>query len=226
MRASVVASACSWGVGGGRSDPGEGRHVVEEVSTPEERFTALFAAHSRAILGFALRRVVQPADAAEVVSDTFLAAWRRLDDVPSGDDARYWLYAVARNNLANQRRGWRRRDQLATRLRSELREVVVADPAVLSGDAEVVRQALDRLRPDDREVLRLAVWEGLSGDRLALVLGVSAVTARTRLHRARQRLRILLAPHGLAEGANSGPGPDRKEMTGTRSLRTSGGCDD
>jgi DNA-directed RNA polymerase specialized sigma24 family protein len=50
-----------------------------------------------------------------VIAETFLTAWRRLDDVPAGDEARLWLYGVARRMLANQRRGARRRSSLADR---------------------------------------------------------------------------------------------------------------
>ena len=63
------------------------------MSTPEERFVALFDATHRALLSYAVRRVADPADAADVVAETFLVAWRRLDEVPSGDRARPWLFA-------------------------------------------------------------------------------------------------------------------------------------
>lgn len=93
--------------------------------TPDERFAALFERIHRPLLAYALRRVSDPADAADVVAETFLVAWRRLDDVPAGEAARPWLFGVARRVLANHYRGERRRDALADRLRDQLTEVVV-----------------------------------------------------------------------------------------------------
>src|SRR5580692_1766293 len=72
------------------------------------------------ILCYVPRRTENPDDAADVIAETFLTAWRRLDAVPPGDEARLWLYGVARRVLANYRRGERRRAVLADRLRAEL----------------------------------------------------------------------------------------------------------
>jgi RNA polymerase sigma-70 factor (ECF subfamily) len=153
--------------------------------TPDERFAALFARTHQPLLGYALRRVSDPADAADVVAETFLVAWRRLDDVPEGEAARPWLFGVARRVLANLYRGERRRDALADRLREQLTEVVVEAP-----DPDTPALAALRRLPDaDQEVLRLVAWEELARDEIALVLGVSRATVRVRLHRARRRLR-------------------------------------
>ncbi|MEA2332246.1 MAG: hypothetical protein QOH58_2384 [Thermoleophilaceae bacterium] len=162
------------------------------------RFGLLFDAHRRAVLGYALRRLDDPQDAADTVAETFLVAWRRLDDVPRGGDARPWLLGVARRVLANQRRSVRRHVGLADRLRHELgtQVVTVRDP---SATDLVVRRALAALSEDDREVLLLAGWEGLSPAEIGVAVGVSGVTARSRLHRARRRLRAeldALAPEG------------------------------
>jgi DNA-directed RNA polymerase specialized sigma24 family protein len=73
----------------------------------EQRFAHLYRDHARGILGYALRRCPDPEDASDVVAETFLAAWRRLPEVPSGAEARLWLYGTARLVLANQRRGER-----------------------------------------------------------------------------------------------------------------------
>ncbi|QGQ21165.1 sigma-70 family RNA polymerase sigma factor [Cellulomonas sp. JZ18] len=149
----------------------------------------MFEAHQHALLAYAVRRVADPADAADVVAETYLVAWRRLDDVPRDAQARPWLFGVARRVLANHYRGERRRLALADRLRSSLEEVAPppepADPVLLT--------ALDRLAPDDRELLRLVAWEELARDEIALVLGVPRATVRVRLHRARRRLLAQLA---------------------------------
>ncbi|WP_034620665.1 RNA polymerase sigma factor [Cellulomonas sp. URHE0023] len=154
------------------------------MSTPEERFTALFDATHRPLLAYAVRRVADPADAADVVAETFLVAWRRLDDVPTGDRARPWLFGVARRVLANLYRGEHRRHALADRLREDLSETAPAERTEPT-DVEI---ALGKLGDDDRELLRLVAWEDLARDEIAIVLGISRATVRLRLHRARQRL--------------------------------------
>src|SRR6476469_3060928 len=94
------------------------------VSSPEDRFAARFERTHVALLGYAVRRVADPADAADIVAETFLVAWRRLDDVPAGAEARPWLFGVARRVLANHYRGERRRHALADRLRDSLHQAV------------------------------------------------------------------------------------------------------
>ena len=158
------------------------------LAESSDRFRALYQAEVVALLGYAARRMARHEDAADVVADVFTVAWRRIDDVPDGSDARPWLYGVARNVLANHRRGARRHDRLTDRLRGELRLMVPAvQPA--SDDVDAVRNALQRLSIDDRELLQLTAWEGLSPGEVALVMDVPAGTIRSRLHRARRQLR-------------------------------------
>lgn len=176
--------------------------------TPDERFAALFERTHRPLLAYALRRVSDPADAADVVAETFLVAWRRLDDVPAGEAARPWLFGVARRVLANHYRGERRRDALADRLRDQLTEVV-PQPAEPEPPALA---AMRRLPDADQEVLRLLAWEELAHDEIAQVLGVSRAAVRVRLHRARRRLREqmdlvtdLRRDERAADGGEPGP---------------------
>jgi RNA polymerase sigma-70 factor (ECF subfamily) len=162
----------------------------------ESRFEALFRDHARPLLGYALRRVDRSEDAADIVSETMLTAWRRLDDVPTDQEARLWLYGVARKVLANHRRTIDRATRLGAKLRSVLGESTVRDHAERVGTGLVVREALARLDGDDREILCLSSWEGLTPAEVAVVLGVPSATARTRLHRSRARLRVELAALG------------------------------
>ncbi|MEZ5076564.1 MAG: RNA polymerase sigma factor [Solirubrobacterales bacterium] len=151
----------------------------------ETRLIALYEEHGREVLAYALRRVGDPEDAADVVAETLLVAWRQVGRIPAGEEARLWLYGVARRTLANQRRGERRRARLAERLRRELASTV----APASNPGTPVLRALAALSEDDRELLLLAGWEELAPKQIARVLGVSTVAARSRLHRARRRLR-------------------------------------
>jgi RNA polymerase sigma-70 factor (ECF subfamily) len=156
------------------------------------RFEEMYAATYSPILGYALRRCASPEDAADVVAETFTVAWRRFDEIPAGENARLWLYGVARRVLANHRRGESRRRLRTTQLRDEI-AVVGADPV----DALVIRRAFGDLSDDDRELLGLVAWEGLDHSGIAAVLGCSKGTARVRLHRARKRFSRALQAAGI-----------------------------
>jgi RNA polymerase sigma factor (sigma-70 family) len=146
-----------------------------------ERFRAVYEENYAPILGYALRRT-RADEAQDVVAETFLVAWRRLDDVPA-HEARLWLYGTARRVLANRARSERRRGRLDARLREQ--------PVVTHTDAHqggTVAAAFARLRPDERELLSLVAWEGLDTEEISRVLGCSANAVRVRLHRARRKL--------------------------------------
>ena len=149
----------------------------------ERRFRAVYEPSYRPLLAYALRRAAL-GDAEDVVSETFAIAWRRLDDVPTGDAALPWLYGVARRVLANRRRGERRRTRLVERLAFERQRAEGESP---DERARTVLAALAELRPLDREVLCLAAWEGLPNRRIAEIFGCSENAVAIRLHRARRR---------------------------------------
>lgn len=172
---------------------------MDDAAANRRRFETLFAANAHGLLTYALRRAPSRADAADVVAETMLVAWRRLDDLPPGDEARLWLYGVARRVLANHGRGHRRRVRLGERLRDVMSHQPLSPVSDTFGDDEGVRVALARLPDDDRELLRLVAWEGLSGNEVATVLGISPEAVRTRLHRARRRLRVVLTQSSLLD---------------------------
>jgi RNA polymerase sigma-70 factor (ECF subfamily) len=159
-----------------------------EGQLAEVWFRSLYAEHGRDLLAYALRRTPNPEDAADILAETFLVAWRRSSEVPPGPQARLWLFGVARRVLANQRRADRRRTRLAERLRSEVAEEAANWPHAQSEDGAVLA-ALARLTPEDRELLTLIAWEELTPAQAARVLGASSVAVRSRLLRARRRLR-------------------------------------
>lgn len=168
----------------------------------EVRFRRLYEEHGRDLMAYALRRAQDPEDAADVVAETFLVTWRRGPEVPHGAAARLWMFGVARRILSNQQRGERRRAKLAERLRGDLAAEFEKGPEEESGSLRV-HAALERLEPDDRELLTLIAWEDLTPAQAARVLGISAVAARSRLLRARRRFRAELAaaePSAESEG--------------------------
>lgn len=158
-------------------------------SDDEARFEELYTRCHRLVRDYCSRRVA--ADVVDdAVADTFLAVWRRIGEVPAGDDALVWLYGVAYRVIGHQWRSIARRGRLQDRLRSVgLRPVVAADESSVSGDEHrLVLAALDGLSETDAEVLRLVVWEQLPIADVAAVLGVGPEAARQRLHRARRNL--------------------------------------
>jgi RNA polymerase sigma factor (sigma-70 family) len=179
---------------------------LEQAHTDAARrtFELLFEQHRRAVLGYALRRVDEPADAADALAATFLVAWRRIDDVPKDEMALPWLLAVARRALANERRGTRRRHALAERLGSELARQVPVPVMPAPGEVADVWRALATLPEEDREILLLAGWEELTPAQIAVVLDLRPVTARSRLHRARRRLRVQLGGEEATSPAGAG----------------------
>ena len=159
-------------------------------SVPEDaqRFTALYREHHARVRDFAQRRVGTDL-AQEVVAETFLVAWRRLDDVPGV--AMPWLYRVALYEIANLRR----RQAKAVRLHDALREGRATsasedEPDDVTELARAVAIAFAGLKPRDQEILRLAAWEQLSSSEGAAVLQCSVPAYRMRLHRARIRLAV------------------------------------
>ena len=158
----------------------------------EARFEEVFDAHSADVLAYLLRRVDQPADAADCVAEVFLVVWRRLDEISRTTDVRPWLFGVARHVLTNDRRRSERARSLAERLRQDL----VAHPPVAGPEpgagAKPVGATLRSLSDADRELLMLVGWDGLAPGAAAVSLGMTAGTVRVRLHRARRRLRVAL----------------------------------
>jgi RNA polymerase sigma-70 factor (ECF subfamily) len=167
----------------------------------EERFQDIYRRHRPAVVAYARRRM--SADAVEdVVAETFLVCWRKLECVP--EHPLPWLYAVARKTLANQRRAAVRQTTPAVVERSGEAFLFDGDPALGA--------AFSQLSERDQEVLRLVAWEGLLLREAATVLGCSAVACRVRFHRAKRRLAEGLdAVEGHA--ATARPQPDPKGAT-------------
>ncbi|WP_073838613.1 RNA polymerase sigma factor [Micromonospora sp. CB01531] len=156
----------------------------------EERFRSLHRDTYADLLRFVERRV-PPGEAEDVVSTVYLTAWRRFDDLP--DDARPWLFAVARNTMANQTRSWLRRRALDVRLES-LGASERGDDAAGAAVRIDLERAWRALSAADREVLALVAFDGLTAEQAATVLGCRRSTFAMRLGRARRRLRSALEP--------------------------------
>lgn len=164
----------------------------------------LHDANAADLLSYFGRRVSVPADAVDLLSETFVVAWRRIDDLPPDpEQARMWLFGVARRLVANATRGSLRHADLTLKLRQHLetQPIESTDPATLD-----VREALDQLPTDQSELVRLILWDGFTLPQAAAILGISASTAHGRHQRARTRLRELLRPD---EAQTAAPSPQR-----------------
>jgi len=156
----------------------------------EARFRSLYEPQYPDLLAYFLRRLKHE-DAVEAAADVFLAAWRRIDHAPDGQEARLWLFGIARNVLRNRQRTNRRVRRLLVRMATvpvnppQNPEVLVVKRAQ---NCEVVA-ALDRLRSIDREVIQLRLWEEASYDDIAVLLGCSRHAAEQRYAKALRRLR-------------------------------------
>lgn len=145
----------------------------------------MYADHAGVVYRYALRRTA-PDEAHDIVSEVFLIAWRRLEDVPA--EPRGWLLGVARRVASNSRRGSARRTALQERLTAE------CPPAPEEAGGPVrLAEALLSLSETDREALTLTAWDGLSHREAAQALGVRESTFGVRLFRARRRLERALA---------------------------------
>jgi RNA polymerase sigma-70 factor (ECF subfamily) len=164
------------------------------VNADEERFKALFEANFGDVLAYAVRRCRTREDAEDVVAETFAVAWRRLADMPQGDQARPWLFGTAHLIRGNHERARGRQRFLVDRLASAAgpRDIGAGtmppeNSVGLSSDPAIGR-ALDVLSETDREVLLLHVWEDLTAEEIGLVLKITTPAVWKRLQRARERL--------------------------------------
>jgi RNA polymerase sigma factor (sigma-70 family) len=156
------------------------------------RFEQLYRETRRDLLAYVWRRTPSPEDAADLLAETYLIAWRKLDSLPRGGEARLWLFGVARNVL---RRGATRQHALSAmveQLAQELREQEATEPASQDVLAPHVQAALRALPEPQREVLLLTAWEGLTPREIAVATRTPVNLVRVRLHRARAHVRRAL----------------------------------
>lgn len=158
------------------------------VDVTEQEFVALYRESYERILAY-LRRRVDEETARDVAAATFLTAWRRRSEAVAGGLP--WLYVAARLTLRNALRTQERKNRLEARLMDAAR--VASDSTSAPEHRTDVAQALIELSEEDRELVLLTAWEGLSVAEVADVLNIGAAAASKRLQRARQRLVHMLA---------------------------------
>jgi RNA polymerase sigma-70 factor (ECF subfamily) len=154
-------------------------------------FAALFDAHAQELMRFCWRRSGDRGRAEDLVSVVFLEAWRRRGALRHDVAARPWLYGIAVNVLRNDRRALRRHRAAIERIAASTPRAA-PDTEELAAINERLHAALEGLLAlprREQEVIALCVWSQLSYDEAAIALGVPVGTVRSRLSRARLRLR-------------------------------------
>lgn len=170
--------------------------VIERSLREPEAFAAVFHRYYAPIHGFAAQRL-GPALADDVAAETFLIAFDRRERYDlSRADARPWLYGIASNLIARHHRAEVRQYRALARTATGEVAESDADRVVTRLDAEAHRgplmAALAKISDGDRDVLLLVAWAELTSEEAGEALGIPAGTARSRLHRARKKLRAAM----------------------------------
>ncbi|GAA3949510.1 hypothetical protein GCM10023085_35060 [Actinomadura viridis] len=211
--------------GPGRIDPGgdldDGRLIERSLREPE-RFAVLFDRYADRVHRYLVRRV-GPAEADDLVSGTFLTAFEQrggFDTARAGCGALPWLLGIATNLVRGHRRAEARRWKALARTRPDEAETSPAERVVARLDAtEAARPltaALKAMPPGDRDCLLLFAWADLTYTEIAAALDIPVGTVRSRIHRARGRLRAHLrlpdgGPHEDSDGIPIAERSDHRE---------------
>ena len=157
----------------------------------QERFLQTYHDHYRDVYVFCRRRV-RADHVDDVVAETFMTVWKKIDQMPAPDAALPWLYGIAHRVLMHEWRGSSRRRRLEKKLGSIGVEHPAADlpdiHIVANEESQRVLDVASRLKQSDQEILRLSLWEELAHSDIATVLGIREDAVRQRLSRALKRL--------------------------------------
>ena len=157
-----------------------------------ERFRILYNDLYDDLWRYVQRRSINTEEARDTLSEVFLVAWRRLEDIPAGKEARLWLFGVARNLVKTSWRKRKRSGDLLVRIGSEMSTRVTTDEELDNSGVLKIVKALQFLSENDQEILRLLAWENLSHKEISVVLGCSENAVAIRIRRARVRLMKVL----------------------------------
>jgi RNA polymerase sigma factor (sigma-70 family) len=154
-----------------------------------ERFVELYESHYTNVYRYCRRRTTAD-EVDDAVAETFLTAWRKIDELPEGEGTLPWLYAVAYRVLGHQWRKVSRQERLRGKL-AGLGFAGVTPPeeyVVVNDESRQILEALSGLRAKNRELLRLQTWEEMSSSEIASMFGISSAAVQKRLSRARKAL--------------------------------------
>ncbi len=164
---------------------------MDGTPSANARFRNLYEEYYDAMRDYCLRRLPSD-DTNDALAEIFMVAWRRLNSVPDGDQARLWLFGVARKVVSTTQRTARRRVRLTAKA------IAIGDVGASAIDTESIvmrrgqdaalMKAIATLKPDDQELVRLKAWEELPYAAIGEVLGISAHAVDMRLNRALKKV--------------------------------------
>lgn len=166
--------------------------VSSELMTID-RFRLLYDELYDDLWRYCQRRSSSDEQAIDVLSETMLVLWERIDDIPDGGGARPWLFGVARNQLRKRNEKSSRSDRLVERLKQEYSSRRSSMDPSEELKAHSVLEALQKLPAEDQELLQLCAWEAMSYREIGEMFDVTENAVAIRIHRARQKLATLLA---------------------------------
>lgn len=174
--------------------------IRQAIAGNQSAYAALVRRYDRMVYGLALQMVGNREDALEVTQDAFLKAFRFLSSYRGESRFSTWLYRIARTSAINNLRRVRREtvtlDTPESPVRRMVSDVVNGYETVTLGErSELLRRAFNMLLPDDNVVLTLFYLQEQSLEEICEVMGWTMSNAKSRLCRARQRLRVILVEH-------------------------------
>ena len=163
--------------------------VARARAGEEEAFAEIISAYEHELSVFLHRRVNDPQVAEDLLQDTFLAAWKAIRRTQPDLLVRPWLYKIA----LNMARQWERRQGIARRIFQFWRRPGGEDDWL---ERNEVQSVLRQMQPRDAEVLLLKVIAGFNYSEIGVMVGIKPEAVRQRLHRARERFRVLYVGQG------------------------------
>lgn len=182
------------GGGGGRGSPAATRRSARALE--EQSLTALYAEHAGAVRTFVRKHQPDSHRAEDCVQETFARAWRNIDRIRADGNPRAYLFTTARNVLTDEWRAQQRRPRL---VQDEF--AIASEPTPDSVDAAIetmsIGEAVGRLAPEHRDVVRALYFDGLSVAETADRLQIPVGTVKSRSYYAVRALRAHLSEMGL-----------------------------
>jgi RNA polymerase sigma-70 factor (ECF subfamily) len=164
--------------------------ISEAPAEADVEFDALYRESRDDVFAYVAGMLRDRSAAEDITMQAFERAFRRRRGFnPKRGSRRAWLFGIARNAALDELRRRKRHAALAAEPEDELAAGAAEDAAETSLRRSVVRAAMSRLAPRDRELIALKYFAGLTNPEIAAVTGISESNAGTRLHRAIEKLR-------------------------------------
>jgi RNA polymerase sigma-70 factor (ECF subfamily) len=175
------------------------QHLMQRVAQGDRAaFSLLYDRFSTPLYSLALKMLADDAEARDLLQEVFLSVWTKAPMFHAERGTAFsWVISQLRNRAIDRLRAKRRRGELIEANATELEPTSSASPtsadnAEFSERAREVRSALEQLSDDQRQVLRLAYFEGLTQSEIAEKLEEPLGTIKARAHRGLSRLRTIL----------------------------------